>query len=541
MRSMLIGGIAGLGMALGLAAEPAGACTSLVATRGATQDGSVVVTYTCDGEFHPRLAYTPAADHAAGDSLAIEEGGGRIRGWVRQVPHTYAVIGLMNERQVAIGETTFEGRAELVNPDGLLHYWDLMRLALQRAVTAREAIDVMSGLAQEYGYRSSGESFSIGDPREAWIMEMIGPGPGGTGAHWVALRVPDGCIAAYANQSRIGELPPPDPATCRFSPNVVDFAAARGYYDPAAGRPFRFCDAYAPATPVSLRHTEGRVWSVFRRAAPSQSLSPEFQRGSPGTAPHPLWIRPDRPLAVADVFALMRDHYEGTAYDLTRGIDAGPYGSPHRWRPLDWQVDSVDYTWERPISTQQTAYSFVSQSRSWLPDPIGGLFWYGLDDTYTTCYAPLYCGIDAVPPAYARGELGHFTWDSAWWLFNLVSNFADLRFALMAPEILAVQRDLEGTFLALQPHVEKTAVELARSDPALLTRYLTDYSLMHAEQVVARWRILAERLITRYNDGYVQDDQGEPRDVGYPDSWLREVIRARPEAFLPPTGVVTTD
>lgn len=536
MRGRLIEGIAGWGLALGLSAAPADACTSLMATRGATQDGSVIVTYTCDGEFHPHLAYTPAADHAPGDSLAIQDWDGRIRGWVRQVPHTYAVIGLMNEHQLVIGETTCVGREELVNPDGLLGYWDLMRLALQRAATAREAIEVMTGLVQDYGYNSSAESFSIGDPQEAWIMEMIGPGPGGTGAHWVALRVPDGCIAAYANQSRIGELPPADPATCRFSPDLVRFAVARGYYDPAAGKPFRFCDAYAPATPVGLRHTEARVWSLFRRAAPSLDLAADFQRGTPGAAPYPLWIRPDRPLALSDVFALMRDHYEGTAYDMTRGVDAGPYGTPHRWRPLDWQVDSVDYTWERPISTQQTGYSFVSQSRSWLPDPIGGVFWYGLDDTYTTCYAPLYCGIQAAPPAYARGELGRFSWDSAWWLFNLVSNFADLRFSLMAPEILAVQRDLEGTFLALQPPVEKTAVELARRDPALLRRYLTDYSLAHAEQVVTRWRELAERLITRYNDGYLQDAQGDPQNVGYPEAWLREVIRARPEAFRSPPG-----
>jgi len=529
---MLIGGI----VVLGLCAGPASACTSLIATPGATRDGSVIVTYTCDGEFHPHLEYSPAADHAPDDSVAIRDWGGRIRGWVRQVPHTYAVIGLMNEHQLVIGETTCEGREELVNPDGLLGYWDLMRFALQRAATAREAIEVMTGLVAEYGYRSSAESFSIGDPQEAWIMEMIGPGPGGTGAEWVALRVPDGCIAAYANQSRIGELPRPDPASCRCSPNVVTLAVARGYYDPAAGRPFRFCDAYAPATPVSLRHTEARVWSIFRRAAPSLDLAPDFQRGVPGAPPYPLWIRPDQPLSLPDVFALMRDHYEGTAYDMTRGVDAGPYGSPHRWRPLDWRVDSVAYTWERPISTQQTGYSFVSQSRRWLPDPIGGVFWYGLDDTYTTCYTPLYCGIQGVPPSYARGELGRFTWDSAWWLFNLVSNFADLRFSLMAPEILAVQRDLEGTFLALQPHVEKTAAELSRRDPALLTRYLTDYSLLHAEQVVTRWRELAERLITRYNDGYVQDEQGEPQNVGYPDAWLREVVRARPEAFRSPPG-----
>jgi dipeptidase len=370
---------------------------------------------------------------------------------------------------------------------------------------------------------------------------MVGPGPAGAGAVWVARRIPDGCIAAHANQARVTEVPPPDPERCLSSANVVSFAAARGYYDPASGAPFSFRDAYCPATPASLRHTEGRVWSLFRRAAPSLGLSPDHARGVPGAAPYPLWIRPDAPLSLADVFALMRDHYEGTDYDMTHGIDAGPYGSPHRWRPLDWQVDSVAYTWERPISTQQTAYSFVSQSRAGMPDAVGGVFWYGLDDTYTTCYAPLYCGIDRVPPSLARGELGRFSWDSAWWVFNLVSNFADLRFSQMAPEVLAAQRDLEGTFLALQPHVEKTAVEMARTEPALLTRFLTDYSVAHAEQVVTRWRELAERLITRYNDGYIQDEQGEPQNAGYPESWLREVIRARPDDLRAPGARATTD
>jgi dipeptidase len=510
----------------------ADACTNLLVTKGASADGSVIITYTCDGEFHPRLQNYPAADYAPGDSLEITDWGGQVRGKIKQVSHTYAYVGLMNEHQLAIGETTFDGRKELQNPDGLLHYWDLMQLALQRAKTAREAIEVMTDLVDEYGYRSTGESFSIADPSEAWIMEMIGPGPGGDGAIWVAVKIPNGYISCHANKARIGEFPLDDPQTCLYSENVVSFAVEHGYYDPASGKPFRYCEAYCPATPKNQRYADGRVWSIFRRAAPSAGLSPDYFRAVEGAKPYPLWIKPDHNLSVADVFSLMRDHFEGTEYDMTKGLDAGPYGAPDRWRPITWTVDGVEYAWERPISTQQTGFSAVYQTRSWLPDPIGGVYWYGLDDTYTTCYVPLYCGIDAVPKSFTVGGLREFTWDSAWWVFNFVANFADLRYSQMLPEIQAVQSDIEGTFLAMQPAVEKTAAELYKSDRELMTRYLTDYSVMHGDLTVERWRKLGEYLISKYNDGYVKDEEGRPQEDGYPESWLRQVIESRPNQFV---------
>ena len=514
----------------------ASACTNLLVTRGASADGSVIITYTCDGEFHPRLQYIPAADHAADDWMELKDYSGTVRGRIRQVPHTYAVVGLMNEHQLAIAETTFDGRAELENPDGLLRYWDMMRLALQRVRTAREAIRIMTDLVAEYGYRDTGESFSIADPQEAWILELIGPGPGGAGAVWVALRVPDGCISAHANKARIGEFPLDDPENCVYSANVISFAIERGYYDPKSGQPFRFNEAYCPSTPKNQRYADTRVWSLFRRAAPSLNLSPDYHRGVPGAPPYPLWIKPDAKLSLADVFALMRDHYEGTAQDMTQGVDAGPYGTPNRWRPIDWTVDGVGYTWERPISTQQTGFTFVSQSRSWLPDPVGGVYWYGLDDTYFTVYIPLYCGIDALPESFTVGQLNKFSWDSAWWVFNFVANFANLRFADMRPDIQKVQRELEGSFLSLQPAVERTAVELAKSDPALAVRFLTDYSVTHAELTVKRWRALGEYLIAKYNDGYVQDENGRPQERGYSEEWLRRVLKERPDQFrLPET------
>jgi dipeptidase len=512
-------------------AGPAGSCTNLLVTKGASVDGSVTITYTCDGEFHPRLRYTPAADHAPGDSLEIWDWGGNMRGKIKQVDHTYAHVGLMNEHQLAICETTFDGRLDLQNKEGLLHYWDLMQLGLKRAKTAREAIEVMTALVEEYGYRSTGESFSIADTEEAWIMEMIGPGPGGDGAIWVAVRIPDGLIACHANKARIGEFPLDDPDNCLYSKNVVSYAVDNGFYDPSSGEPFRFCEAYCPATPRNCRYADARVWSIFRRAAPSANLSPDYHRAEEEAEPYQLWMKPDKKLSVSDIFSLMRDHYEGTEFDMTQGVDAGPYGCPVRFRPMAWEVDGVEHVWERPVSTQQTGFSFVSQSRSWLPDPIGGVLWYGVDDTYTTCYIPLYCGITGVPESFATGTLREFSWDSAWWVFNFVANYANLRYSHMAPEILAVQSEIEGDFLARQPFVEKTALELAETDRDMMIRYLTDYSISHGEMVVKKWRELGEHLLTKYNDGYIKDEDGRPQEQGYSEQWLRAVVESRPGHF----------
>jgi len=513
---------------------PVLACTNLLVTKGASADGSVMITYTCDGEFLAHLENEPAADYEPGDSLKIEDWHGVVHGWIKQVPHTYAVLDLMNEHQLAISETTFDGREELKNPDGMLHYFDLIRMALQRAKTAREAIKVMTDLVAEYGYRSTGESISIADTKEAWIMEIIGPGPDGEGAIWVAVKIPDGYISCHANKARIGEFPQDDPENCLYSKNVISFAVDKGYYDPRSGEPFLFNEAYCPSTPKNRRYGDARVWSIFRRAAPSKNFSPDVHRSVDGAEPYPLWIKPDNKLSVADVFALMRDHYEGTPYDMTCGVDAGPYGSPYRWRPMYFTIDSVEYAWERPISTQQTGFSFVSQSRDWIPDPVGGVYWYGVDDTWFTCYTPLYCGIDSLPYSYTIGSIQKFSWESAWWVFNFVSNFCNLKYSYMIKDIQAVQSDLEGKSLELQPTIEKTALALYKSDPALMTRYLTDYSISNAEMVVDRWRELGEFLIMKYNDGYVKDSTGDPKDVGYPESWLREVVRARPEQFKLP-------
>ncbi len=508
------------------------ACTNILVTKGASADGSTMITYACDGRFHPHLRRSDAEDHEPGTELEIREWGGKLRGAIPEAEHTYAVVGLMNEHQLTISETTTTGREELQNPEGLIHYWDLMKLALKRARTAREAIEVMTSLVEEFGYRSTAESFSIADPNEVWLMEMIGKGPERKGAIWVARRIPDGYISAYANGIRIRQFPMDDPANCLFAPDVVDFAVEMGFWAADDTRPFTFAEAYDAPTVQSRRHTASRVWSTFRRAAPSleDSLDPAYHRGDPQAEPYPLWIKPDQKLSTEDVMALMRDHYEGTPWDMTQGLDAGPYATPNRWRPMTWEVGGEKHSWERPISTQQTGFSFVSQSRSWLPDAIGGVYWYGLDDTWTTCYVPLYAGITALPESFTVGSLGAFSWDSAWWVFNFVANIANLKFSHMAPEILALQQELEGEFFQMQPVIEKAALELMETNPDLALRFLTDYSVNHAEGVVHRWKALGEHLLMKYNDGYINEKDGDP-ERGYPGTWLEEVVRSRPEQF----------
>jgi dipeptidase len=526
-------------VAAALAVRPVVACTSLLVTPGASADGSVIITYHCDdaGGF-ASLSIAPAQDHPPGEMIEIgprDPVTNAPRGRIPQASHTYQVVGeLINEHQLSLSETTFGGRLELVNTNGLLEYHHLMFLTLQRARTAREAIQVMTRLVADYGYESEGESISIADTREAWILEIVGTGPGGKGAAWAAVRVPDGQISCHANHSRLAEIPRNDPANCLYSENVESLAVSKGWYDPKSGQPFRFCDAYCPATPFTRRVTDTRVWSILRRAAPSQNFSPDYHRSQPGARPYPLCVVPDHKLTVADVFALLRDHYEGTPFDMTQGIDAGPFQTPRRWRPLTFKADGAEYCWERPISTQQTAFSSITQSRAWLPNLVGGVVWYGMDDSYTTCYVPFYCSLEAVPRSFAAGSIQKFSWDSAWWVFNLAANYAYGRFSQMVPEIQAAQKDIESDLLALQPAVEKTALELAGTNPRLAARYLTDYSVMHAESTVERWRALTGHLITKYNDGYIRSDKGEYPDVGYPEAWLRRVIQERPHQFRLP-------
>lgn len=366
---------------------PSYSCTNIIVTKGASVDGSVFMAYTNDAEYIYHLYDQPSRDYKAGEMMEFRSSRNGVSGTIPQVEHTYALIGFhMNEHQVSIGVTTFTGREELWNHSKYLEYWHLMRLALERSKTAREAVNVITHLAHTYGYGSEGESFSITDTEEAWILEMIGTGDGGEGAIWVAMKIPDGMISCHANKARIGAFPLDDPENCLYSGNVISFAIERGYYDPDSGEPFEFNEVYCPSTPSNLRYCSSRVWSILNRAAPSLNLSIDYNRAVAGAERYPLWVKPDKKLGVSDIINLLRDHYEDTEIDMTKGFDAGPFGNPNRNRPLTWEIDSVECAWERPVSTYNTSFSFIAQSRGWLPDEIGGLIWFGVDDTYFTCY-----------------------------------------------------------------------------------------------------------------------------------------------------------
>ena len=515
------------------------ACTNFLITRGATADGSTMITYAADSHIlYGELYFTPAADHLPGEMLDIYEWDtGNYLGQIPQVPHTYQVVGLMNEHQVSIGETTFGGRRELHNPDGLLDYGSLMFIALQRARTAREAIRVMTELVEKYGYCSEGESFSIADPKEVWILEMIGKGKGQKGALWVARRVPDGYISAHANQSRIRQFPLNDPDNCLYARDVISFAREKGWFQ-GKDEEFSFADTYAPLDFGALRFCEARVYTMFHRAAPSQKFDLKHVMGDPSGTPLPLWIKPDKKLSVRDVMELMRDHFEGTPMDMTQDVGAGPFKLPYRWRPLTWTVDSVKYFNERATSTQQTGFSFVAQMRSWLPDPIGGILWFGVDDTYSTVYVPMYCGIREVPRAYAVGtaDFQHFSWESAWWVFNFVANFAYSRYCDMIVDIQKVQRELEGNFLATVPEIDRAAKSLYQQAPELAREYLTKYSVAQGQRVVKRWKKLLEFLLWKYLDGNVKDEHGNVTHPGYPKSWYRTIVKETGDKFRVPSS-----
>jgi dipeptidase len=502
-------------------------CTNLIVTKGASKDGSAYLVYLSDGEWLPHLSITPAADHNINDSLVFTSLSGK-KYKVHQVAHTYRRVGiLMNEHQLAIGETTFTGREELWDKDLPLKYWELMWLALERAKTARGAIEVMTSLAEQYGYGSEGESFSIADPEEAWLLEMTGTGGKG-GAVWVAKKVPDGMITAHANHARIGEFPLNDPENCLYSKNIIRLALEKGYYDLASGEPFRFNDVYDPPTPTHIKYSETRVWSIFRRAAPSQAFSPDYHRSKPGAKPYPLFIEPDEKIGLQEVLSLIRDHYEGTDFDMTKGVAAGPYGNPNRARPMEWEMNENKYSWERPISTPQTAYVYIAQLRDFMPDDLA-VAWYSFDDTYTNCFFPLYITSEKIPESFATGDFNKFDRNSMWWAFNFVSNFAKVCYQPMVKDIRKVQHELETGFMHQQDSIEQVALKM----PAEQRRkVLTGFSVQCGNTVHEKWVELGNYLVMKYNDGYIRDEQNKVTKLGYPEEWLRIVTNNEGEKYL---------
>jgi dipeptidase len=479
------------------------------------------------------LYHWPAGDHIPGSPLPVHEWDtGKYLGDIEQVAHTFSVVGNMNEHQVSVGETTFTGRPGLRDSTAVVDYGSLMYLALQRARTAREAIKVMTDLVAEYGYYSTGESFSVADPDEVWLLEMIGKGPGSKGAVWVARRVPDGYVSGHANQARIRQFPLDDPANCLYAPDVISFAREKGWFD-GKDAEFSFADTYAPFDFGALRFCDSRVWRMFTRIAPSLELDVALVRGDSTGARLPLWIKPDRKLSVRDVMELMRDHFEGTEFDLSKGVGAGPFGLPYRWRPMQWKLGDDEFVHERAVSTQQTGFSFVSQMRRALPDPIGGILWFGVDDTYCTVYMPMYCGIRSVPHNFAvgTGDWMNFTWDAAFYVFNFVSNFTYSRWGDMIEDVQLVQRDLESGFLGRQAAIEQEALALHTESPERARAYLSDYCLEVGALVHQRWMRLGEHLIWKYMDGNVKDEYGVAKHPRYPDSWYECIVRESGEAL----------
>ena len=515
-------------------------CTNFLITRGASADGSTMITYSADSHvLYGELYFTPSQDYPEGTMLDVYEWDtGKFLGRIPQVKHTYSVVGNMNEHQVAIGETTFGGREGLEDSTAVMDYGSLMYIALQRAKTAREAIQVITELMSAYGYYSSGESLSLSDPNEVWIMEMIGKGVGNKGALWVARRVPDGYVCGHANQARITTFPLNDPENCLYAKDVISFAREKGFFS-GLDEEFSFADAYAPLNFGAARFCESRVWSGFRKVAKDMDQYEDYAMGMNLHNRMPLWVKADKKLTVQDVMGMMRDYFQGTKMDLTQDIGAGPYQCIVRWRPMTWSLDSVNYINERAISTQQTGFSFVAQSRSWLPDPIGGILWFGVDDTYSTVYTPMYCGMSRVPGNYAvgNGSMMEFSDSSAFWIFNQVSNFAYTKYSYMIPEIQAKQKELETRYMTEVLKTDEAALALYKSNNAKKAQeILTDFSCRAGALTFDTWKGLYAHLFTKYMDGNVKTPVAGQRNPnvkqpGYNEEWYRMVIKETGDKF----------
>ncbi len=522
-----------------LLASPVWACTNFLVGKKATTDGSTFISYSADSYYlFGALYHYPAAVHPAGTMLDIYEWDtGKYLGQIKQAPQTYNVIGNINEHQVAIGETTFGGRNEQIDTTGIMDYGSLMYIALQRSRNAREAIKVITGLVAEYGYYSSGESMSIADPNEVWILEIIGKGAGNKGAVWVAQRLPDDCISAHANQARITTIPFNDKENCMYSPDVVSFAREKGYFT-GKDSEFSFSDVYNPLDYSGLRICEARVWSFFKNVNKEMENYITYVKGETKER-MPLWVKPDRKLSVNDLKAFMRDQYEGTEFDMTKGVAAGTFGSKLRHSPLTFKVDDVEYGHERPIATQQTGFSFVAQLRSWMPDYIGGILWFGMDDAASTVYVPIFCSTNKVPWCFneKNGSLLDYSPTSAFWTFNLVSNFAYGKYMPMMQDIKKKQKELETAFEKELPELEAKVTNM----PEIQARnYLTDYSVNASEATNSAWRQLSEFLLVKFLDGnikkeengkFVKNEYGLPPTIiraGYPEEIQREMVKENP-------------
>lgn len=556
--------------------EKSNACTNFLVTKGASADGSTMISYAADSHvLYGELYYWQAAKYSEGTLLDVYEWDtGKFLGKIKQAAETYSVVGNMNQYQVAIGETTYGGREELAKQTGaIMDYGSLIYIALQRSKTAREAIKTIADLMAEYGYASSGESFSISDPNEVWIMELIGKGEFEKGAVWVAMRIPDGYVSAHANHARITTFKYQkqnnwdDPNAMVFNaPDVISFAQKNNFYQ-GNDADFSFSDVYAPVDFGGARFCEIRVWAFFKDVSKelkennnyweyvkgNVSFGKMHEKGTPFTKEHfptnrmPLWVKPDKKVSVNDMMNFMRDHLEGTELDMSQDIGAGPFKNPYRWRPLTFEVDGKNYCNERATATQQTGFSFVTQSRSWLPNPIGGIFWFSVDDAASTVYVPMYCGIHKTPETFRKGNGSMMKWsdNSAFWIFNQVSNFAYSRYDAIHPEIHQLQQNLEQKYVAYTPVIDNAAKTLYEKDNNLGIEFITDYSVNTADALVATWTNFYQYLFMKYKDGNIMKskdmkilDNGtgivpeNPDQPGYGKEWEKRIVDDTKEKLL---------
>ena len=553
MKRILFAAIAA---ALSLAFVEADACTNLIVGKKASADGSVMCTYNCDGfGFAASLSYSRPGKHEPGEMIAVHGWGPDAKThYIAQAPYTYAVTGLMNEKQVSIVETTWSGRPELRNPDGALGYFTLMHLALQRSASAREAIKVMNDLVQEYGYNDTGESFAVCDKDEAWIMELIGKGKDRKGAVWVALRVPDDCISAYANSSRIQQFPQAKKINkklgfyvtadgdCMYSADVISFAREMGYFD-GADKDFSFREAYQPMTFSKIRACEARVWSFFRHHYDKEVMDGylPFINGDMSEIGHlPLWVKPDKLLTYRDIQNDMRDHYEGTALDMTVDASAGPWASPYRNQPVNFKSeDGTEMFRERPIGCQQSGMTMVCRMRSWLPDALGGITYFGHDDASMIAYVPVYCGVNRIPDPFRAENTNilEFSEKSAFWMCNFVANMVYPRYSAMIGDLREAQAELEDYYEADQAAVEEHARKLTADE---LSDFLTLKSIGYTDRMMQRWDKLARLLIVKHNDQIMRPSKdgevvpGRHTSPQYAPAFIEAVKETTGERYVKP-------
>ena len=557
------------------------ACTNYLITKGASKDGSVMISYAADSHvLYGELYHWPAQKWPEGTMLKVYDwDSGKYLGEIKQAAETYNVIGNVNEYQVAIGETTYGGRKELAHQDGaIMDYGSLIYIALQRSKTAREAIKVITELMAEYGYYSQGESFSIADPNEVWILEIIGKGQGEKGAVWVARKIPDGYVSSHANQARITTFPLKAKNTISsknmkkmfnkeieniYSEDVITFARKMKWFT-GKDSDFSFSDTYAPVGFGGARFCEIRVWSMFNDVQDGMDKYWEYSKGNiehgdklengnPNTDKYatnrmPLWIKPKEKVSVLDMMHFMRNHLEGTELDMSKDIGAGPFGNPYRWRPLTWKVGEDGYCNERATATQQTGFSFIAQLRSNLPREIGAVNWFGVDDASSCVYIPMYASMTKVPETYkvGNGDMTTYSETSAFWTFNLVTNWAYTRYNLIHPEVAAKQKGYEEKFVNEQAKIDAEAQKLYKDSPAKAVEYLTNYSVTEADKITKEWKTFFFELFVKYSDGNVKT-KAEPKEgykyvapkleqPGYGEDWYKKIVKETGEQFKMPAG-----